>query len=170
MKRLLAVLFGALFLVVATAGTALAVDVGVKTYTWPAHCSTQVVLYVHGWSNPGHVADGRMDVHTCTGGSGISAVVFDDIIFYRNRRANGVDHISQIGSSGYKVFDIPNANYTPLYTTSDAACGFSGSDDINPGDDLWVNADYQIYWQDGTKTVKRDDNSYAVNALFSNIC
>jgi hypothetical protein len=154
---------------VATAGSALAVDAGAKTYTWPAHCNTSIVLYVHGWNAPGKVADGRMDVHTCTGSQGITAVVFDDIIFYRNRRdSNGVDHIAEIGRSGYKNVSITNANYVPVYTTSDASCGFSAP--IEPGDDIWVNADYQIFWQDGTHTTKRDDNSYAVNAFFSNIC
>jgi len=169
MKRLLAVLFGAMFLVVATAGSALATDAGARTYTWPAHCNSSVVLYVHGWSAPGRIADGRMDVHTCTGSSGISTVTFDRITFYRNRRDNnGVDHISELASAGFRVFDIPNANYVPLYTSQDASCGFSSP--IQPFDDIWVNADYTIGWQDGTHTVKRDDNSFAVDAFFSGIC
>ena len=169
MRRLLAVLFGAMFLVVATAGSALAADDGNKTYTWPLHCNTRLVLYLHGWFNGYSVVDGRMDVHTCTGTQGITAIVFDDMVLYRNRRDSSGDHISQIGYAGYKNAPINNADYTPVYSTSDVSCGF-GSGDLRPADDVWVNADYQIFWENGTHTAKRDNNSNAVAVYTSNLC
>jgi hypothetical protein len=168
MKRLLAVLFGAMFLVVGTSGTALADELGAKGFDWPAHCGTNVVLYVHTWSYVSNVVDARMDVRTCSGSARASAIKFNFIVLYRNRRANGVDHISQLAYAGGRSFSLPNNAYVPIYSSPDVSCGFSNP--VQLADDVWANAEYQIVWADGTKTSVRNNNSYATTIIDINQC
>lgn len=169
MKRLAVVLFGAMFLMVATAGSALADDLGRKAYTWPAHCNTTLVLYVHTWNAGGlsNLADARVDISTC-GGAQAVAVNFDYLALYRNRRDHGVDNITRIAYMGPWNVSLPHSN--PINSTPDVGCNNQFNDTISLGDDVWANAKYQITWAGGTKTSVRNDNSFATTILGGGQC
>jgi hypothetical protein len=160
----------ALLFVVGTSSAALADNVGQRHYTWPAHCNTDILLYIRTVQSDPDQAYGFVDFTTCSGSTGADHVHILYQKLWKHTKTNNTP--IELAHNLWAPLDLNTPPNAQSAATTGRGCLHKIDDPggIQVNDSAWTELRYYIVWRDGSSTTVRDDNSKAFVFTLASQC